>query len=106
MLLHLVDVTGEDPVAAWKTLRAELAAYGAELAKKPEIIALSKVDASPEDYAEDVAGALRAAGAGEITTLSSVSGAGVRPLLRQLVKQIDLAREAEAPVREPEPWSP
>jgi GTP-binding protein len=106
VLLHLVDVTGEDPVAAWKTLRSELAAYGAELAKKPEIIALSKVDASPEGYAEDVANALRDAGAGEITTLSSVSGAGVRPLLRQLVKQIDIAREAEAPVKEPEQWSP
>ena len=106
VLLHLVDVTSEDPVAAWKTLRSELAAYGAELAKKPEIIALSKVDASPEGYAEDVADALRDAGAGEITTLSSVSGAGVRPLLRQLVKQIDIAREAEAPVKELEPWSP
>ena len=41
VLLHLVDVTGEDPVAAWKTLRSELAAYGAGLAKTPEIIALS-----------------------------------------------------------------
>jgi hypothetical protein len=30
----------------------------------------------------------------------------VRPLLRQLVKQIDIAREAEAPVKEPEQWSP
>jgi len=106
VLLHLVDVTGEDPVAAWKTLRAELAAYGAELAKKTEIIALSKIDAAPKGYAEDVADALRAAGAGEITTLSSVSGAGVRPLLRQLVKQIDIARAAEEPVKETEPWSP
>ncbi|MEC7210872.1 MAG: GTPase ObgE [Pseudomonadota bacterium] len=106
VLLHLVDVTGEDPVAAWKTLRAELAAYGAELAKKTEIIALSKIDAAPEGYAEDVADALRAAGAGEITTLSSVSGAGVRPLLRQLVKQIDIARAAEEPAKETEPWSP
>ena len=106
VLLHLVDVTGEDPVVAWKTLRAELAAYGAELAKKTEIIALSKIDAAPEGYAEDVADALRAAGAGEITTLSSVSGAGVRSLLRQLVKQIDIARAAEEPAKEPEPWSP
>ena len=29
-----------------------------------------------------------------------------RPLLRQLVKQIDIAREADAPVKEPKPWSP
>src|ERR1700720_1683769 len=44
-LLHLVDVTGEDAGLAWKTVRAELKAYGNKLDKKPEIVALSKADA-------------------------------------------------------------
>ena len=106
VLLHLVDVTGDDPVAAWRTLRDELAAYGGGLADKTEIIALSKCDAAPDGYADDVADALRAAGAGEVTNLSSVSGSGVRTLLRRLIAVIDEARAADAPKQEPVPWSP
>ena len=45
VLLHLVDATQDDVVSAYKTVRAELKAYSAELAKKQEIVALSKCDA-------------------------------------------------------------
>ena len=106
VLLHLVDVTGEDPVAAWRTLRDELEAYGGGLADKQEVLALTKIDAAPDGYAEDVRDALQAAGAGAVTTLSSVSGAGVRDLLRQLMRVIESARAAEAAPEEPLPWSP
>ena len=106
VLLHLVDVTGDDPVAAWRTLRDELAAYGAGLADRQEVLALTKTDAAPEGYAEDVRDALIAAGAEEVATLSSVSGAGVRDLLRRLMTAIETAREADAPPAEDVPWSP
>ena len=45
VLLHMIDATADDPVAAYKTVRSELKAYSAELAKKPEVIAFNKVDA-------------------------------------------------------------
>jgi GTP-binding protein len=106
VLLHLVDVTGDDPVAAWRTLRDELAAYGGGLADKQEVLALTKIDAAPDGYAEDVRDELQKAGAGTVTTLSSVSGAGVRDLLRHLMSTIESAREAEAAPQEPVPWSP
>src|SRR3984893_14128858 len=49
VLLHLVDGTGEDAGTDYKTVRAELAAYGQGLTNKPEIVALSKADAiTPE----------------------------------------------------------
>src|SRR5216117_3973814 len=49
-LLHLVDGTQEDVVAAYRTVRAELKAYGGTLARKKEIVALNKTDAMlPED---------------------------------------------------------
>jgi len=44
-LLHLIDATGEHAGRDYKTVRRELAAYGAELDAKPEIVALSKIDA-------------------------------------------------------------
>ena len=70
------------------------------------MLALTKTDAAPEGYAEDVRDALIAAGAEEVATLSSVSGAGVRDLLRRLMTAIETAREADAPPAEDVPWSP
>ena len=49
MLLHLVDGTGEHAGEAYKTVRAELEAYGQGLEDKHEIVALTKTDAlTPE----------------------------------------------------------
>ena len=42
VLLHLVDATSEHAGKAYKTVRAELEAYGHGLADKPEIVALSR----------------------------------------------------------------
>ena len=48
-LVHLVDATGANAGADYRTIRRELAAYGAGLAEKAEIVALSKVDAVDEE---------------------------------------------------------
>jgi GTP-binding protein len=50
VLLHLVDATTEHAGKAYKTVRRELQAYDDDLAAKPEIVALNKIDAvTPED---------------------------------------------------------
>ena len=106
ILLHLIDATGEDPVAAWKMLRRELKAYGGDLYEKPEIVGLTKLDATPEDYAADLAKALQDAGAGQVLALSSVTGNGVTKMLRQLIKVIEISRAKETEPEEAVPWSP
>src|SRR6202453_3200434 len=45
VLLHLVDASADNAGAAYKTVRAELSAYGQGLGDKPEIVALNKADA-------------------------------------------------------------
>ena len=56
VILHLVDGTGEDAGAAYKTIRGELEAYGHGLTDKPEIVALSKADAlTPEEIKKQTA---------------------------------------------------
>jgi GTPase len=45
LLLHMIDVTGDDPVKAYRTVREELKAYSKLLADKEEIVAFNKVDA-------------------------------------------------------------
>ena len=106
ILLHLIDATGEDPVAAWKMLRNELKAYSDDLYGKPEIVGLTKLDAAPEDYAADLAIALQEAGAGPVLALSSVTGSGVTTMLRQLINVIETSRAKEAEPEEAVPWSP
>ncbi|MCH9753291.1 MAG: GTPase ObgE [Alphaproteobacteria bacterium] len=44
ILLHLIDITSEDIVGDYKTIRKELKNYSEPLAKKTEILALSKSD--------------------------------------------------------------
>ena len=61
MLLHLVDGTGGDAGEAYKTVRAELSAYGHGLAEKPEIVALNKADALSADEIKQQAARLKRA---------------------------------------------
>src|SRR5262247_2544356 len=61
VLLHLIDGTGEHAGKNYKTVRAELEAYGGGLTDKPEIVALSKIDAmTPEAIKEQTARLKRA----------------------------------------------
>ena len=52
VLLHLVDATSEHAGKTYKTVRAELEAYGNGLEDKPEIVALSKVSAAKPKIAD------------------------------------------------------
>ncbi|WP_336810213.1 GTPase ObgE [Bosea sp. MMO-172] len=104
VLLHLVEGTSEHAGKAYKTVREELEAYGEGLAEKPEIVALSKVDAlTPEVLKEQVARLKRAAKRMPII-LSAASGEGVDASLRALFAIVEEARRDEerenAPVQE------
>ena len=106
VLLHLVDGTGPHSGKAYKTVRAELDAYGAGLGDKPEIVALSKIDAmSPEEIKQQTARLKRAAHKTPLR-LSAATGEGVAEALRALIEGID-AERAPAAAKEPEPaWQP
>ena len=100
-LLHLVDGTSEDVAADWRTVVEELAAYGAGLAEKPRVTALSKADALDGATREERRAALEAV-AGPVRVLSAVSSEGVTEVLRALRGRTE-AREPEV---EAAPWRP
>src|SRR5215204_5050528 len=76
-LLHLVDGTSEHAGEAYKTVRAELEAYGAGLGEKSEIVALNKADAlTPEQLKQQTARLKRAAKKTPLV-ISAATGAGV-----------------------------
>jgi GTP-binding protein len=88
VILHLVDGTADDVIANWRTVRAEMEAYGNGLGDKVEIVGLNKVDALT---------ALKSAGASNVMKLSGATGLGVTEVLRDLLVHIHHARAADAP---------
>ena len=96
VLIHLVDATQEDVALAWRTVRHELDAYGAELAGKPEILALNKIDALDEETLAAKAAELKAAAGVEPRRVSGVSGKGVTEILRAAWRLVRI-RRGEAP---------
>ena len=92
VLLHLVDGTAADVAGDYRTVRAELEAYGAGLAEKHEIVALNKCDALEDDAIEARRKALAKASGRPVFMLSGVTGNGVTTILRALLAEIDRAR--------------
>jgi GTP-binding protein len=48
LLVHVIDASEDDPLARFATIDAELAAYGAGLDERPQIVVLNKIDLLPE----------------------------------------------------------
>lgn len=106
-ILHLVDGTQSEIVKSYKTIRAELEAYGHGLVDKPEIVALNKVDAIEKTALAKKRAALERACGHEIFVISGVSGEGVEDLLRTLRKIIGKRRQKDSGPSMPErAWSP
>jgi len=107
VLLHLIDVTQDDLIKAYETIRNELVEYGAGLSEKQEIIALNKVDTIGMDLAHDHATALQKHVGPDVKIhlISGVSGEGVRGVLFGLAGPIEAARKARlAPEPAADPW--
>jgi GTP-binding protein len=80
-LLHLVafDPTGaEDPVEAWRTVRGELEKFDPDLAARPSLLLLTKIDLGDH---EEAAAELAAASGARVYPVSAVAGTGLREVL-------------------------
>ncbi len=106
VLLHLVDVAGDDPVAAWKVVRGELDAYGADLADKSEVVALSRSDLVDAKQLAKVKKALDKATGGNAIAISAPTGEGIEPLLDAIVGRLSADEARPAETSEEREWSP
>lgn len=103
VLLHLVDGTSENVAEDCETILHELEAYSPELATKPRITALNKVDALDDETRAERLAELEQATGGKVFALSGVTGEGAKEVLRALLATID---EGRAAPEEPETWQP
>lgn len=95
VLLHLIDITQDDIVEAYHTIRHELEAYGHGLADKKEIVALNKCDALGPELSQDQAGILQKAIKKDVFQISAVSGENTEGVLYALAKEIETTKQHE-----------
>jgi len=105
VLLHLVDGTSGDVAGDWQTIITELEAYGGELADKPRITALNKIDALDDDERAERHAALEAV-AGPVMLMSGVSREGLIEVLRAVRGEIATNKAEADAAAEDAPWRP
>jgi GTP-binding protein len=110
VLLHLIDGTSGDPMKDCTTIVNELANYDSELAAKPRITVLNKIDALDDEERAFLQDEMEKVAEGPVMMMSGVSGEGVTDVLRALRAEIDEGRLrhkiAEAEPVEDAPWQP
>jgi GTPase len=89
LLVHVIDSSEDDADERWRTIDAELAAYGAELDERPQVVVLNKTDLRPDPPSfeiedERIVSVLR---------VSAATGAGLDDFRRALFALVP----AEAP---------
>jgi GTP-binding protein len=92
LLLHLVDATGEDPIAAYQTIQQELTAYDENLAQRPQILALNKIDAMDAEELATLAENLAAVADRDVLLISAATRTGLDELLKlvwQALERLD-----------------
>jgi GTP-binding protein len=95
VLLHLIDGAAGNVVESWRTVRGELASYGAGLDEKAELLALNKADSmTPRELSARRTALARASGQ-PVHVISGVTGQGVPELLRALQDAITRFRSDE-----------
>jgi len=80
LLLHVIDPSEGDAEERWRTIDAELAAYGAGLGERPQAVVLNKLDLLPEpaEFAVEDERIVR------VFRVSCATGAGIDELKRAL----------------------
>ena len=98
LLLHVIDASEGDADERWRTIDAELAAYGAGLDLRPQVVVLNKIDLSPEPPEFTVSDTRIV----DVLRVSAATGAGVDRLKRAVFAIFDSLDVADAPVEEGE----
>lgn len=92
ILIHLLDlspITQRDPIEDYETMNRELKAYSEELSKKPQILALNKIDIT--EVREDLEEIEKHFSKSGVKTfpISSATGEGTKELVWEVVRHLE-----------------
>ncbi|KAA3642894.1 MAG: GTPase ObgE [Chloroflexi bacterium] len=102
VLIHLLDGLAEDPIADLSQINTELALFDADMANKPQVVAINKIDLPDvQAWLPDLEEALEERGYKPMT-ISAVAGTNVRQLLYKAAELLadapEIAPIAELPI--------
>jgi GTP-binding protein len=98
LLVHLVDALptdGSDPLANYRTIRAELEAYSPALAARPELVVVTKMDLTG---AAEVRDRIAEALGREVLAISAVTGQGIPTLVARIAERLDQLPDEAGPM--------
>jgi GTP-binding protein len=95
LLLHLVDMTSDDPLKDYQVIEEELRAYGHGLGDRLQIIALNKVDAVDTEQVTSIHQSLAEITSAPILTISAVARTGLESLMQVIWDRLDKMKEQE-----------
>src|ERR671923_1496426 len=97
VLIHLLDGLAEDPVADYSQINSELSLFDPNLAKKPQIVALNKID-QPEvqERLPDIQKKFKKLKV-ELMTISALARTNTRELLIKAYRALEEAPPVEDP---------
>jgi GTPase len=106
LLIHLLDGAGEDPIGDFVQINTELALFDPELARRPQIVVLNKVDLPQAKERWEAVKAFVEERGYTTFQISAVAHQGVRDLLNHVAQRLAELPQAveseEIPVFKPE----
>ena len=88
LLLHMLDMTEEDPIQNYNIINQELKSYGGRLADIMQTIVLNKIDAADPEKVSSVEQHFKEEGK-DVFVISAVTGQGVQDLTNYLMRKVD-----------------
>ncbi len=88
LLLHLLDLTEDDPENNFEIINDELKKYGGRLVDIPQIVVLNKIDSVLPERVNDIKAIFEQKGF-EVFAISAVTGQGTKELAGYMLEKID-----------------
>jgi GTP-binding protein len=101
LILHLVDVSsisGRDPVEDYEIINRELANYNADLARTPQIVVATKLDALDEPERLENLREKAASDGKDFFEISAVANQGTKELVSAVAKKLEEIKESETEI--------
>ena len=105
-LIHLISLSPDapDPLEAYEIIEKELAAHSPELAERPRVVVLNKIDLVDDRYELDLWRQAFGDRGVSILVSSALTGEDVIPVLREVIRVSDSADLGDS--EDDDSWSP
>lgn len=94
ILIHMVDVSTENPMDSYLTLRNELELYSEEISHKPEIVVLNKVDVVDSNKLEKKFKEFEEK-CKKVHVMSALQGDNIRTVLSEVVENLNKIEQTD-----------